>query len=76
MQRLAIARRSVLQIQNGISVAHEFVRHRNAPSGIRTLVIAVRGQYDWPDYTNGAHMPFTTDRVRLTVRAYSVVAVA
>ncbi len=31
-----------------------YVRRRSAPSGIRTLVIAVRGQYDWPDYTNGA----------------------
>ena len=28
---------------------------RSAPSGIRTLVLAVRGQDDWPDYTNGAH---------------------
>ncbi len=27
----------------------------SAPSGIRTLVLAVRGQDDWPDYTNGAH---------------------
>ena len=27
----------------------------DAPSGIRTLVLAVRGQDDWPDYTNGAY---------------------
>jgi hypothetical protein len=26
----------------------------NAPSGIRTRVTASKGQYDWPDYTNGA----------------------
>ena len=26
----------------------------NAPTGIRTQVIASRGQYDWPDYTIGA----------------------
>lgn len=32
---------------------------KNAPTGIRTLVIAVRGQYDWPDYTIGAGFVFT-----------------
>lgn len=31
-----------------------FVPQKSAPSGIRTLVLAVRGQDDWPDYTNGA----------------------
>jgi hypothetical protein len=27
----------------------------HAPAGIRTQVIAVRGQYDWPDYTTRAY---------------------
>ena len=26
-------------------------REGSAPAGIRTQVIAVRGQYDWPDYS-------------------------
>ena len=34
---------------------HETAGGKNAPAGIRTQVIAVRGQYDWPDYTTGAH---------------------
>ena len=37
-----------------ISLRSSSLRSENAPTGIRTLVIAVRGQYDWPDYTIGA----------------------
>ena len=37
-------------------------KERDAPTGIRTPVIAVRGQYDWPDYTIGAH---SSERIRL-----------
>ena len=35
---------------------HETAGGKNAPAGIRTQVIAVRGQYDWPDYTTRARI--------------------
>ncbi len=53
---------------------------RDAPSGIRTLVLAVRGQDDWPDYTNGAYLKNTLRQVKqfrfiATVRRFDAPAV-
>ena len=45
---------SLLRIPSVRFFFRHFVPQKSAPSGIRTLVLAVRGQDDWPDYTNGA----------------------
>jgi hypothetical protein len=42
-----------LRLMHGLESA-EGGRIGDAPFGIRTQVLAVRGQDDWPDYTNGA----------------------
>ncbi len=42
-----------------VSESGKILENRDAPAGIRTQVIAVRGQYDWPDYTTGAGVVYT-----------------